>query len=131
MTADNRPRATQLISEKDLYIEVVSAMPSDISAMFEARDSEIVPMYIMTMVSQFSRNSSPSWFAQLPASAQTYFMTRYMRFFEDNYDIHGTSWTSILGLKLTTPSDSVPITTVDTLSLRYVSAFLVLSDAND
>lgn len=94
-------------------------MPSYISEQFLNTATDDWDAFITTMLSQFDANMSPSWFAQLQDPARTYFMTRWMGSFRDRYDIQGTSWDTMTGLKVTTLSDNVPTTVPNTVSFKY------------
>ncbi|KAM0720626.1 hypothetical protein Q7P37_004763 [Cladosporium fusiforme] len=108
--------ASQRNSEDALLREVYSAMPSEILEWFQSEktDNDIVT----TVLSQFDRNSSPLWFAQLSAPARTYFMTRWLGVWRDCCDIQGTGLTELAALQVTTDSESVPITVAATAIFR-------------
>lgn len=92
-------------------------MPSDMAEEFQNDDTGV--LLIQTLLSQFSRNSSPSCFARLPAPARTYFMTRWLGVLRDSFDIQGTSWETLKALQVTTISDNVPTTVTAAASFQY------------
>lgn len=97
---------------------LTSAMPTYIYILYEDKDAGHI---WDLLASQFRRNSSPSWFLDMPETLQAYFMTRWMAGIADRSDIHGTSLTSMRALQPTTINDSPPTTVVAEEVMVYAS----------
>lgn len=98
-------RATERENELRWEWRIKSAMPTEVLADFDAQDATELVARLST---DFGRGSTPVWFTSLSTRAQTYFMTRWMGYLRDVYDVQGTSLATLKALEITTVSGSVP-----------------------
>ena len=66
--------------------------------------------FVRRLESEFDSETYPSWLAQLPGTAQTYFITRWMSAVLDQTDLLGSSSTVATTLILTRGSNGVTST---------------------
>lgn len=89
---------------------VSTAMPSDLSEYFYATDALAGYQFARQLAREFTDGQYPSWLAQLPEPAQTYFISRWMSAVLDSTDLFGSSPTVVTALVLTKGSGGVTST---------------------
>jgi hypothetical protein len=86
-------------------------MPSELKFPFlDSRNSNDGYDFAMELVHEFNGGVYPSWLAQLPETAQTYFVSRWMGAVLDQTDLFGSSSVVVTALVLTKGSGGVTST---------------------
>ena len=89
---------------------VTAAMPDDLYDPFLEPDGSAGYTFVRRLESEFDSETYPSWLAQLPETAQTYFITRWMGAVLEQTDLLGSSSTVLTALVLTKGTGSVTST---------------------
>lgn len=89
---------------------ITAAMPSELHDPFVKADSSAAYAFARELVNEFDDGNYPSWLAQLPETAQSYFISRWMSPVLDQTDLLGSSSTVVTALVLTEGSGGVTST---------------------
>lgn len=96
-------------------------MPSTLRNLIFDTDSGAAETFVMELEDEFRYETYPSWLAQLPETAQTYFITRWMIAVLDRTDMLGSSSVTVTALVLTKGSNGVTSTVAGSATLALVS----------
>ena len=89
---------------------VTAAMPPGLYDPFLETDEYAGYDFVTELVNEFDDGNHPSWLAQLPETAQTFFISRWMGAVLDRTDLFGSSSVVVTALVLTKGSGSVTST---------------------
>ena len=103
-----------------MFFMVTSAVPTDLRSPFFNATSEAGYSFVNLLEDEFNSETYPSWLAQLPATAQTYFITRWMSAVLDQTDLLGSSSTVVTALALTKGRNGVTSTVAGSATFAYV-----------
>ena len=95
-------------------------MPTELSDPFYAVDDAAGNDFAVELMSEFDRGKYPTWLAQLPETAQTYFISRWMSAVLDSTDLLGSSSTVVTALVLTKGSGGITSTVAGSATFAYV-----------
>lgn len=93
-----------------MFSMVTLAMPADLYDPFLETGSGDGWQFVRSLETGFDTETYPSWLAQLPDTAQTYFITRWMSAVLASTDLLGSSSISAKALVLTKGSDGITAT---------------------
>lgn len=89
---------------------VLTAMPTELSGAFTVTGGDAGYAFAVELMREFDRGRYPSRLAQLPETAQSYFISRWMSVLLDSTDLLGSSSTVVTALVLTKGSGGVTST---------------------
>lgn len=92
-------------------------MPTKLNFPFLTGGSDDGYDFTVELVHEFNAGKYPDWLSQLPETAQTYFISRWMSAVLDRTDLYGSSSTVVPALVLTKGSGGVTSTVAGSATL--------------
>jgi hypothetical protein len=116
--------------ESALFSMLTTAMPAELQSPLLDSQSYAGESFVRELEGEFLSETYPSWLAQLPETAQTYFITRWIGAVLDQTDLLGSSSTVVTALVLTTGSGGVTSTVAGRATFAFVCRVITYSSSS-